>query len=61
MVQLIQITHFIEDNMKEEKKYAMVQLDADLHKALKAYCNMHGFQIKGFIQALIRQSLKVKR
>lgn len=47
--------------MKEEKKYAMVQLDAELHKALKTYCNMHGFQIKGFIQALIRQSLKIKR
>lgn len=47
--------------MKEEKKYAMVQLDAELHKALKDYCKGHGFQIKGFIQALIRQSLKIKR
>ena len=44
--------------MKLEKKYSMVQLDADLHKVLKEYCNHHGFQIKGFIQALIRQALK---
>lgn len=42
---------------KKEKKYAMVQLDADLHKALKNYCNQHGFMIKGFLQALIRQAL----
>lgn len=47
--------------MKEEKKYAMVQLDYEIHKALKSYCQQHGFQMKGFIQALIRQSLKIKR
>lgn len=44
--------------MKVEKKYSMVQLDAELHKALKEYCNYHGFQIKGFVQALIRQALR---
>ena len=44
-----------------EKKYAMVQLDADLHKALKEYAKMHGFQIKGLVQSLIRQALKDKR
>lgn len=44
--------------MKVEKKYSMVQLDSELHKALKQYCQYHGFQIKGFIQALIRQALK---
>lgn len=43
---------------KVEKKYAMVQLDADLHRALKEYCKKHGFQQKGFIQALIRQALR---
>jgi hypothetical protein len=43
--------------MKVEKKYAMVQLDSDLHRALKDYCKSHGFQIKGFVQALIRQAL----
>ena len=42
----------------KEKKYAMVQLDVDLHRALKAFCKKNGFQIKGFIQAKIRQALK---
>ena len=42
---------------KDTKKYAMVQLDADLHKALKNYCKSHGFMIKGFLQALVRQAL----
>jgi urocanate hydratase len=43
--------------MKEEKKYKMLQLDDNIHKALKEYCNHHGFQMKGFVQALIRQAL----
>lgn len=43
--------------MKEKKQYKMVQLDADLHKYLKQYCQRHGFQIKGFIQALVRQAI----
>ena len=47
--------------MKEEKKYAMVQLDYELHQALKNYCKMHGFQMKGLVQALIRQAIKDKR
>jgi len=44
--------------MKVEKKYAMVQLDKDLHEALKQYCKHHGFMMKGFIQALVRQAIK---
>lgn len=47
--------------MKEEKKYKMLQLDESIHKALKAYCAHHGFQLKGFVQALIRQAIKDKR
>jgi hypothetical protein len=46
--------------MKEQKKYSMVQLDSDLHRALKNYCKYHGFQIKGFIQSLVRQALRDK-
>ncbi len=47
--------------MKEEKKYKMIQLDTDIHKALKQYCDTHGFKLKGFVQALIRQALKDKK
>jgi hypothetical protein len=51
----------IEDMLKKKKpkqEYAMVQLDKELHTALKQYCKHHGFLMKGFIQALIRQALK---
>lgn len=53
----------IEEMIKKQKpkqKYAMVQLDKELHTALKQYCDHHGFKIKGFIQALIRQALKTR-
>lgn len=44
--------------MKEKKKYKMLQLDEELHRYLKEYCQRHGFQLKGFVQALIRQALR---
>lgn len=44
--------------MIEKKQYKMLQLDENIHKALKAYCQRHGFQMKGFVQALIRQAIK---
>jgi hypothetical protein len=44
--------------MKEKPVYKMLQLDENIHKALKDYCKHHGFQLKGFVQALIRQALK---
>ena len=47
--------------MKVKKQYKMVQLDEELHRYLKEYCQRHGFQIKGFIQALVRQALKDKK
>lgn len=47
--------------MKQKKTYKMLQLDEEIHKALKDYCKHHGFQMKGFVQALIRQALKTKR
>jgi hypothetical protein len=43
---------------KVKKQYAMVQLDKELHTAFKEYCRHHGFMMKGFIQALIRQAIK---
>ena len=47
--------------MKEKKKYKMLQLDENIHKALKEYTQRHGFQMKGFVQALIRQAIKDKK
>lgn len=44
--------------MKEKKNYKMLQLDEDIHKALKEYTDKYGFKMKGFVQALIRQAIK---
>lgn len=44
--------------MKEKKEYKMLQLDAEIHKVLKDYCKWHGFGMKGFVQALIRQAIR---
>jgi hypothetical protein len=43
--------------MKENKKYKMLQLDEEVHKLLKEYCQHHGFQLKGFVQAMIKQTI----
>ena len=45
----------------QPKKYCMLQLDENIHSALKEYCDHHGFKLKGFVQALIRQALKERR
>ena len=40
---------------KGNKEYAMVQLPAEVHQMLKAYCDKHGFKISGLISALVKQ------
>jgi len=51
----------IEDMLQKKKpkpEYRMLQLDKNIHDALKQYCKHHGFMMKGFVQALIRQAIK---
>lgn len=43
---------------KPKPEYAMIQIDKDLHRALKNYCDHHGFKIKSIVQSLIRQAIK---
>lgn len=43
-----------------EKKYALVQLPADVHQKLKAYCKHMGFNMSGFVSNLIRKEIKGK-
>lgn len=43
---------------KPKKEFGMLQLDKELHTALKQYTQRHGFTMKAFVQALIRQALK---
>lgn len=44
--------------MKPKKVYKMLQLDEEIHRVLKEYADRHGFKMKNFVQALIRQALK---
>lgn len=43
---------------KPKKEYSMLQLDKNIHEALKQYCSHHGFIMKSFVQSLIRQAIK---
>ena len=47
--------------MKEEKKYAMLQLDVETHKKLKEYCKGNGFIMSTWVANLIKKSLKTKQ
>ncbi len=38
---------------KSKEDYKMVQMDAELHKYLKEYCQRHGFSMSGFVAALL--------
>jgi hypothetical protein len=42
---------------KDKSDYAMLQLPKEIHTILKAYCQHHGFNMSGFVSALIKQSL----
>ena len=44
--------------IKKEKKYALLQLPADLHLQLKQYCKTSGHNMSGFVSNLIRKELK---
>lgn len=44
--------------MKIEKKYAMLQIDADIHKMLKEYCKKNGFIMSALVANLIKKQVK---
>ena len=46
---------------KDKSDYAMLQLPKEVHTALKQYCAHHGFNMSGFVSALIRQSIANKK
>ena len=45
----------------EKKKYGMIQLDVDVHNALKEYCKKQGFIMSAFVNNLIKKSIKGKQ
>jgi hypothetical protein len=44
--------------MKEEKKYAMIQVPTEIHQLLKNYCDTNGFKIGALVSNLIKKHIK---
>ena len=42
----------------KEKKYALIQIPAELHEELKAYCELHGYKIGKLTATLIRKFIR---
>jgi len=40
------------------KKYAMIQIDAEVHQALKEYCKEKGYKINGLVETLIKEKVE---
>jgi hypothetical protein len=40
------------------KKYAMIQIDADVHLLLKEFCKEKGYKISGLIETLIKEKVE---
>ena len=42
----------------KEKKYALIQIPAELHEELKDYCELHGYKIGKLTATLIRKFIR---
>jgi len=40
------------------KKYAMIQIDADVHLLLKEFCKEKGYKISGLIETLVKEKVE---
>jgi hypothetical protein len=40
------------------KKYAMIQIDAEIHQALKEFCKEKGYKINGLVETLIKEKVQ---
>jgi hypothetical protein len=41
-----------------EKKYAMLQLPAEVHQILKKYCDKNGYKMSALVSNLIKTHIK---
>jgi predicted HicB family RNase H-like nuclease len=39
------------------KKYAMIQIDAEVHQVLKEFCKERGYKINGLVETLIKDKV----
>ena len=42
------------------KRYAMLQIDAEVHQALKQYCKERGYKLNGLVETLIKEKVLPK-
>ncbi len=40
------------------KKYAMIQIDAQIHQLLKDFCKEKGYKINGLVESLIKEKVE---
>lgn len=40
------------------KKYAMIQIDVDIHQLLKEFCKDKGYKINGLVETLIKEKVE---
>lgn len=43
------------------KKYAMLQIDAEVHQLLKSFCKQKGYKMNGLVESLIREKVTPKQ
>ena len=39
------------------KKYAMLQIDAEVHQLLKQFCKDKGYKMNGLVESLIKEKV----
>ncbi len=43
------------------KKYAMIQINADVHQLLKEFCKEKGYKINGLVETLIKEKVEASK
>jgi len=43
------------------KRYAMLQINAEIHQALKEYCKEKGYKLNGLVEALIKEKIQTSK
>ena len=43
------------------KRYAMIQINAEVHQLLKEFCNERGYKINGLVESLIKEKVEASK
>jgi len=43
------------------KKYAMIQIDAEVHQLLKDFCKEKGYKINGLVETIIKEKVEASK